>query len=234
MPAISHGRAARVKGAACPQGCRAPHRIYFCTTPDDDPEPRAQATRVSPRHLVLIPTAVALNLAVGQLVAALSLPVYLDTIGTVLAAALAGPVAGLATGLVSQTVAGFTGGFMWLAFIPIQLLIALLASLVAWRAGFGSAPLALGWGAIVGLLAGAASSVISYFAFKGVTAGGVTAVVSLLRAVGFSLPQAVVLSSLATDVLDKALTFLLVAFTLLALPQRLRGRFPWALRALGR
>jgi energy-coupling factor transport system substrate-specific component len=189
---------------------------------------------VTPRLLVLVPTAVALNLAVGRLVAALSLPVYLDTAGTVLAAALAGPAAGVVTGVVSQAIAGLTGGYVWLAFTPIQVLIALLAALVAWRGGFRSAPLALGWGTIVGLLAGAASSTISYFAFKGVTAGGVTAVTTLLRGVGFSLPQAVVLASVATDVLDKALTFLLVGLTLLALPSRLLGRYPWALRALGR
>ncbi|HEU4700346.1 MAG TPA: hypothetical protein VFS40_14275 [Gemmatimonadales bacterium] len=188
---------------------------------------------MSPRLLVLIPTAVALNLAVGQLVAALGLPVYLDTIGTLLAAALAGPWAGVVTGVVSQVVAGL-GNYMWLAFTPIQVLIALCAALIAWRRGFASAPLALGWGAIVGLLAGAASALINYVFFKGVTATGVTAVTTLLRGIGFTLPQAVVLASLLTDVLDKALAFLLVALTLLALPNRLLGRFPWALRAIGR
>jgi energy-coupling factor transport system substrate-specific component len=189
---------------------------------------------VSPRLLVLIPTTVALNLAVGLFVQELSLPVYLDTIGTVLAAALAGPLAGVATGVVSQVMAALLNNYMWLAFVPIQVAIALLAALVAWRRGFGSAPLALGWGAIVGLVAGAASSVISYFAFKGVTANGVTAVATLLKGIGFTLPQAVVIASLATDVLDKALVFLLVGLTLLALPNRLLGRFVWALRATGR
>lgn len=189
---------------------------------------------MTPRLLVLVPTAVALNLVVGRLVAALSLPVYLDTIGTVLASALAGPVAGMITGVVSQAVAGLTGGYMWLAFTPIQLLIALLAAFVASRGGFGAAPLALGWGTIVGLVAGAMSSAISFFVFKGVTAGGVTAVTTLLRGVGLSLPQAVVLAGVTTDVLDKALTFLLVGLVLLALPTRLLGRYPWALRALGR
>lgn len=186
----------------------------------------------SPRVLALIPVAVALNLATGLVAAELSLPVYLDTIGTVLAAAIAGPMAGIVTGLVSQVLTSLLGGYMWLAFAPIQVIIALLAALVASRGGFHSAPLAVGWGAFVGLIAGSASSVISYFAFGGVTAGGVTAVTTLLRSVGFSLPQAVVLASIGTDLFDKALVFMLVALVLAALPRRILGRYPWAVRAV--
>ncbi len=187
----------------------------------------------SPRILALIPVAVALNLATGLVVAELSLPLYLDTIGTVLAAAIAGPAAGLAAGLLSQLLTGMLGGYMWLAFAPIQALIALLAALAAARGGFHSPAVAVGWGAIVGLVAGSASSVISYFAFGGVTAGGVTAVTTILRSLGFSLPQAVVLASVGTDLIDKAIVFLVVALVLAALPRRMLGRYPWAVRAVG-
>jgi energy-coupling factor transport system substrate-specific component len=188
----------------------------------------------TPRILALIPVAVALNLATGLVVAELSLPLYLDTIGTVLAAAIAGPVAGVVTGLVSQVLTSLLGGYMWLAFAPIQVLIALLAALAAARGGFHSTPLAMGWGALVGLAAGAASSIISYFVFGGVTAGGVTAVTTLLRTMGLSLPQSVVLASIGTDLVDKAIVFLLVALVLAALPRRILGRYPWAVRAVGR
>jgi energy-coupling factor transport system substrate-specific component len=186
----------------------------------------------SPRILALIPVAVALNLATGLVVAELSLPVYLDTIGTVLAAALAGPAAGVVTGLVSQLLTSMFAGYMWLAFAPIQLLIALLAGLAAARGGFHAPVVAAGWGAFVGLLAGAASSVISYFAFGGVTAGGVTAVTTILRSTGLSLPQSVVLASIGTDLVDKALVFLAVAIVLAGLPRRIIGRYPWAVRAV--
>ena len=39
--------------------------------------------RLSPRLLALIPLAVGINLALGKFVSAMSLPVYLDTVGTV-------------------------------------------------------------------------------------------------------------------------------------------------------
>lgn len=44
--------------------------------------------------LALIPVAIVVNLVVGQIVSALNLPIFLDSIGTVLVGILAGPWAG--------------------------------------------------------------------------------------------------------------------------------------------
>jgi hypothetical protein len=52
----------------------------------------------STRTLVLIPIAIAIDIAIGQLVYVLKLPIYLDSIGTVLVGALVGPWAGAVTG----------------------------------------------------------------------------------------------------------------------------------------
>mgnify|MGYP003519742666 CR=1 FL=1 len=49
------------------------------------------------RLLALLPAAIAINLVIGGLVNALGLPLYLDSIGTILATVLAGPAAGLGT-----------------------------------------------------------------------------------------------------------------------------------------
>lgn len=59
--------------------------------------------RFDTRTLVLIPIAIAINIVLGQTVAAvLKVPIYLDSIGTVLVGVLAGPIPGLVTGLVSN------------------------------------------------------------------------------------------------------------------------------------
>lgn len=59
------------------------------------------------RTLVLIPIAIAINIAIGELVVRLRLPVYLDSIGTVLVGALAGPWAGMVTGALANLIWGF-------------------------------------------------------------------------------------------------------------------------------
>ena len=61
------------------------------------------ARQFDTRTIVLIPIAIAINVVLGQTVGtALKLPVYLDSIGTILVGVLAGPIAGAATGLLSN------------------------------------------------------------------------------------------------------------------------------------
>ena len=54
--------------------------------------------------LVMIPVAIAINIVIGQLIYALKLPLYLDSIGTVLVGVLVGPWAGALTGFLANFV----------------------------------------------------------------------------------------------------------------------------------
>lgn len=57
------------------------------------------------RTIVLIPIAIAINIVLGQTVgAALKIPIYLDSIGTILVGALAGPIPGMLTGLLANLI----------------------------------------------------------------------------------------------------------------------------------
>lgn len=57
------------------------------------------ASQFDTRTIVLIPIAIAINIILGQTVAAaLKVPIYLDSIGTILVGVLAGPLAGAVTG----------------------------------------------------------------------------------------------------------------------------------------
>jgi hypothetical protein len=61
------------------------------------------ARQFGTRTLVLMPFAIAMNVVLGQTVAsALKLPIYLDSVGTILVGVLAGPIAGAATGVLSN------------------------------------------------------------------------------------------------------------------------------------
>jgi hypothetical protein len=57
------------------------------------------------RTIVLIPVAIAINIILGQTVAAaLKVPIYLDSIGTILVGVLAGPLAGALTGALANLI----------------------------------------------------------------------------------------------------------------------------------
>ncbi len=59
--------------------------------------------------IVMIPVAIAINIAVGQIIYALKIPLYLDSIGTVLVGVLAGPWVGALTGLLANLIWGLSG-----------------------------------------------------------------------------------------------------------------------------
>ena len=59
---------------------------------------------LSTTTLSLMPVAIAINIAVGAIAVALRVPIYLDSIGTVLVGVLAGPWAGALTGLLSNLI----------------------------------------------------------------------------------------------------------------------------------
>jgi len=91
--------------------------------------------------LVLMSVAIAINVAVGSLVVFLRLPIYLDSIGTVLVGALAGPWAGALTGLLANLIWSILpipgGGGPTIAFFaPVAGVIGLMAGFWASRGVF--------------------------------------------------------------------------------------------------
>ena len=87
------------------------------------------------RTLVLIPIAIAINIAIGELVVRLKLPIYLDSIGTVLVGALAGPWAGMATGALTNLIWGFINPVL-APFFYVAAVIGLMAGFFGKRGVF--------------------------------------------------------------------------------------------------
>jgi len=91
--------------------------------------------------LTLMTVAIAINIAVGSISVLLRLPIYLDSIGTVLVGALAGPWAGALTGILSNliwSILPIPGGAGPVAafFAPVAGVIGLMAGFWAGRGVF--------------------------------------------------------------------------------------------------
>lgn len=184
--------------------------------------------RLATNTIAMIPVAIALNIVVGQIVTVLQLPVYLDSIGTVLVSVLAGPAAGVVTGILTNVIWGLTLTPIPLPFAIVQVVIAVLAGYAARLGMFRriwTAPIV---GAVVGVIAAMISAPISAFVFGGATGGGTGALVGMFQAWGQSLLAATTLQGLTSDPLDKLITFTVVALILTALPSRFIQRFPFA------
>ena len=176
--------------------------------------------------LVLIPVAIAINIAVGQLVLAIKIPLYLDSIGTVLVGVLVGPWAGALTGVLANIVWTLTGLFPEaIAWAGVAAIIGILAA--AFRSGdwmkvWWKAALA---GLITGVIAAILSAPIAAYVFGGVTGSGTDALVGMFRAAGLDMLGANMAQGVVSDPLDKVVTFIIIWAVLLALPKQFVNRF---------
>jgi energy-coupling factor transport system substrate-specific component len=189
--------------------------------------------RFGTRTWALLPLAVGLNVAVGQLVGALKLPLYLDSLGTVLVGALGGPAAGALTGALSNVLLAATMSLTWLPFAATSATVGALSGWLAACRLFSRPQTAALGGLLVGVASALVSAPIAAYLFGGLTGGGTDLVVALFRASGLGVVQASLAQGLLTDPLDKLLTFLLVQLSLASLPPRVLASFP-AGAALGR
>jgi energy-coupling factor transport system substrate-specific component len=175
--------------------------------------------------IVLIAVGIGLNIGMGQVPRLIGLPLYLDSIGTVLVGVLVGPWAGAVTGFLANVVWTLTGLFpQAIAWAGVAAIIGVLAAVFARSGWFDGWLRSVGAGAITGLVAAILSAPIAAFVFGGVTGSGTDVVVGMLRAAGLDMLGANIGQGVMSDPLDKAVTFLLVWAVLQALPKRFKAQ----------
>jgi hypothetical protein len=190
------------------------------------PSTTSQRGGLSSTALALIPIAIAINVALGQLVQSiLKLPIYLDSIGTVLVGVLLGPLAGAITGLLANIIWGLTLAPSALPFAAVAAVIGLIAG---YAGQYGAAQswwkMAL-FGVLTGIVAAAISAPIATYVFGGVTGGGTDVLVAMFQNLGASVLGASFAQGAVSDPLDKTITYLVVWAIISALPRRLLARF---------
>lgn len=92
----------------------------------------------SSQALVLIVISIAINMIGGQLASMVKLPIFLDSIGTLISAVLLGPVIGMLTGLLTNLLWGLLTDPIAAALPPSRWSSAW--SPVGWRERVGFAP----------------------------------------------------------------------------------------------
>lgn len=178
--------------------------------------------------LTLMAVAIVLNIVLGQVVSLLKLPIFLDSIGTVLVALLAGPWAGGLTGLLTNLIWGLISDPVAAAFAPVALIIGVVAGLCAKYGLFKR------WWQVVisGVIITVALSVIAIpirvYMFGGVTGSGADFIVAYLLATGRDLFSAVIITVISDNLIDKVVTALLAWGIVKGLPKRFVARFPRA------
>lgn len=174
---------------------------------------------------VLIPVAIAINIAIGQIVVVLRLPVYLDMIGTVLVGIICGPWAGALTGALSNIIWGLFNPDS-LPWWPVALFIGLVAGLCANAGLFKSWWKVILSGFLIALTAAIISTPIAVYLYGGITASGSSFITAYLMQTGQEVVSAVLSTGFLVEPVDKISTAMLAFVIVQGLSKRLVARFP--------
>lgn len=175
---------------------------------------------------VLIPVAIAINLTIGQIVLLLKLPVYLDSIGTVLVGVICGPWAGALTGTLSNIIAGIILDPGWFPWFPVAAAIGATAGVMANLGFFKNWWKVVVTGFVIAIVATIVGTPISIAIFGGISASGSSIITAFLLETGRSLVSSVLTTNFISEPLDKIATSLLAFAIIDGLSARYLARFP--------
>ncbi|HEH9425477.1 ECF transporter S component [Aeromonas sobria] len=183
-------------------------------------------SKLSSYNLAFMVICIAINMVAGQAVSMLKLPIFLDSIGTVLCAILAGPWMAVATGLLTNLLWGLLTGPIAAAFAPVAMMIGLSAGLMARAGWFNNLPKVVVSSVVITLALTLVAIPIRSYLFGGATGSGADFMVAYLHAMGSDLQESVAVTVLGTNLLDKLLTVLIAWGLVRRLPQRTLRNFP--------
>lgn len=181
---------------------------------------REQESMISVRKMCVVALAIVLNVIGGQIALFFHLPIYLDSMGTIMIAMLYGPLYGMLPPLLYSLVMGFTVDIYSLYFMPVGLILGLMTGLVSsyfplkkWRMIPGALLITIP-GTIV-------SSIITAVLFGGITSSGSTLIVQVLNKAGLGLTASVFIVQILTDYIDRLVSLVVVSYLLKVIPAEL-------------
>lgn len=182
-------------------------------------------------RLCMIAMAVCINVAGGQLALMLRLPIYLDSIGTILIGAWMGPFYGMLPNMISGVLMGFTTDIYSLYFAPVGMITGFMAG-IAVKQMHGLVfekqvkKLQIITGALFITIPGTmVSSVINAVLFGGVTSSGSSILVQILSRTPLGLTGSIFAVQIFTDYLDRVISLALVVMVLQMLPFSMKTAF---------
>lgn len=172
--------------------------------------------------LVFVPVGIGVNIVGGMLASSLKLPVFLDTIGTILAAAILGPWWGALTGGLTNIIMALQNPMdMWFAIVNIA--VGLIVGFISMKFGFTKWLVVLVTGLIIAVVAPVIGTVIATYVYGGLTGGGIDIFTAGLMKAGQEVFVAAFIPRVGSNLVDKLLSVFVVWGVILALPATLKG-----------
>lgn len=181
---------------------------------------RLPASMGMTQAVMLVALAAAMDVVGGWVAGLLKVPVFLDTVGTFVAAAVLGPWWGAAAGIGNNVVSALFNGPSSIPFALVSVAIALVWGYGLRTFGMGrSAATLLILNLAVAAVAAVVSAPIVYLVYGGATGHASDAITLAFEVAGKGLAQAVLVSNLVLNVADKLITGYVGLAIVRALPE---------------
>ena len=174
----------------------------------------------------MIAGGILINVIGARLALFFRLPLFLDSIGTVLAAALGGYMPGIAVGFLTNVLNGLSD-FTTAYYSSINVLIAICSAYLAGKGAFRRIPRLLPAALVLALIGGGLGSILTWFLYGGGIGEGISAPIarSFYESGKLSLFLSQLSADLLIDLIDKLVTVLVAALVLRLVPRRFSDRF---------
>lgn len=175
--------------------------------------------------LAFIPLAIAINVGIGAIVKILNLPIYMDSIGTIIATLLLGWKRGAIVGILGFVITTIYINPNAIYFIGTQIVIALVVGFFASQSWFSSIWRVIFLGFVLGITTAISSAPVIILVFEGATGNGAALVTSFFVKMGNQIVKSVFLSGFSIEPIDKVIQCVLAFFILKSIPEGLLKRF---------
>ncbi len=167
---------------------------------------------------------VALNIVLGIITSALGIPLYLDTLGTMLSAAILGPIPGIIVGCLSNVITGLMYSVTDIPFCLVNMAVGLVVGLVAKKWGWGLVPSII-TGLALAFICPAIGTPIGIYVYGGLNGSVSDVLVASLVQGGKTIFQASFLRNVASNLVDKIGTAVISYLLIKAMPAKFLSNF---------
>lgn len=167
--------------------------------------------KITTKQIIFCALAIAINVILGIITSAIKLPVYLDTLGTILTAVQFGPWIGAIVGALTNIVTGLIYGMRDIPFLIVNVAVALIVYFMVHKFKF-TIKTAIITGLILSVVCPLIGTPIGIFIYEGLNGSLSDIVVLALRKSGQSIFAASFIRNVFSNLIDKVTTMLLAYF----------------------
>ena len=171
--------------------------------------------KISVHKITLIALAILINIVGSYIALGLHLPIYLDSMGTIMTAILLGPFYGLFPGVLSALITGMTSDIYALYYMPVGIVLGVMTGFVFQK---NKSNKLFVKSFCISVPASLISACITANVFGGITSSGSTMLVQLLAKTPVGLTLSCLIVQFFTDYFDRLLSLWLVLSVIKKLP----------------